>query len=258
MKKKTTGKRVPGTQGKILSEEAVDGTTHPKKQTQGDLAYHSIKDKILFCDLAPGEELSEAQLVSRFSMGKASVRSALTRLVQEGLVGVVPRSGYIITPLTIRDIHEVFEFRTILEVAAVRKAAGHVETDRIRHLDKVCRVGYDPDDRKSQKAYLQANQKIHMTMARASGNQRLAEGLERVLDEMYRMLYLGMCFSDKSDEWKHGHEDILSALVNGEADEAERITREQLESGLRLVLNAAMTSPDLAQVNIVPAASKNR
>ena len=141
MKKKTAGKRI--------SKKIADETTHPKKQTQGDLAYHSIKDKILFCDLAPGEELSEAQLVSRFNMGKASVRSALTRLVQEGLVRVVPRSGYIITPLTIRDIHEVFEFRTILEVAAVRKAAGHVETDRIRQLDKVCRVGYDPDDRKS-------------------------------------------------------------------------------------------------------------
>jgi len=260
MKKKATNKLISehNAENNISGEDVLGSITRSKLQTQGDLAYQSIKEKILFCDLAPGEEVSETQLVSLFSLGKASIRSALTRLVQEGLVRVVPRSGYIITPLTITDIHEVFEFRTILDVAAVRKAAGRVDADRIQHLDKVCKIGYDPNDRDSQKAYLRANQEIHMTIARASGNQHLAAGIERILDEMCRMLYLGMCFSDKSDEWKHGHEDILSALIKGDADQAERITREQLESGLRLVLNAAMTSPDLARTNIVPPFSNNK
>jgi DNA-binding GntR family transcriptional regulator len=246
------------TESRISAKNIKKTNTHPEFKTQSDQAYHSIKDKILFCDLFPGEEVSEAQMVSRFDLGKASVRSALTRLVQDGLVRVIPRSGYIITPLTIRDIHEAFEYRTILEVAAVRKAAGCIDADNIRHLDKVCMIGYDPDNRESQKAYLQANHKIHMTIAKASGNSRLAEGLERVLDEMCRMLYMGMCYSDKSDEWKHGHEDILSALVSGDAKEAVRITREQLESGLNLVLKAAMTSPDVSQVNIVPASREKK
>ncbi len=58
--------------------------------------------------------------------------------------------------------------------------------------------------------------------------------------------------SDKSDEWQHGHEDFLSALLKENTEEAERITCEQLESGKSLILNAAMTSSDLEEVNIVP------
>lgn len=219
---------------------------------QSDLAYERIKDSIIICELAPGEEVSEAQLSSRFGLGKAPIRNALARLAQEGLVRAFPRSGYVITPLTISDIKDVFELRILLEKTAARMAVGRVDAESIRHLDEICSIGYKPDDKESQKTFLRANHEIHMTIARASGNERLTRIIEHLLDEMTRMLYLGMSLSDKSDEWKHGHEDVLSALVRGDADEAERITGLHLESGKELVLRAVMGSPDLAGVNLVP------
>ena len=242
----------PAVYGPAALHNKTTDNGRPQPYRQSDLAYDLIKDSILFCDLAPGAEVSESQMASRFKLGKAPIRSALARLVQENLVRVVPRSGYSISPLTIKDIRDVFELRMMLEAGAARMAAGRVDADSIRRLDEICRVGYDPDDRDSQKAYLQANQRIHMTIARAAGNQRLAIVIGHLLDEMCRMLYLGMCLSNKSDEWKHGHEDVLSALVRGDGAEAERITLEHLESGRRLVLDAAISSPDLTRVNLVP------
>ena len=58
-----------------------------------DIAYRTIKDDIIACVLQPGEEISEAVLVSRYGMSKAPIRSALVRLRQEGLIISRGRQG---------------------------------------------------------------------------------------------------------------------------------------------------------------------
>jgi DNA-binding GntR family transcriptional regulator len=207
---------------------------------------------VLCGDLAPGEGVSEAQLSDRLDMGKAPVRNALARLLQESLVQVVPRSGYIVAPLTLKDVHEIIDFRMILETAISEKAVGRVDADSIRKLDKICQVGYTPGDRDSQKAFLKANQEIHMTIARATQNQRLVMTYERLLDDMFRMLFFGMRMRNKSDEWKHGHGDLLSALMTGDSEAAMKITRDHLISTKQSVIDAALESPSLTDINLTP------
>ena len=43
-------------------------------------------------------------------------------------------------PVTLKDIHDVFELRLMLEPSAARMAAGKVNTQRLRTLDEICRV----------------------------------------------------------------------------------------------------------------------
>ncbi|MBW2370028.1 MAG: GntR family transcriptional regulator, partial [Deltaproteobacteria bacterium] len=138
----------------------------PTTRRLNDVAYERIKEMILCGDLAPGESVSEAQLSDRLNMGKAPIRNALARLLQESLVQVVPRSGYMVAPLTLKDVNEIIEFRIILETAISQKALGRVDADIIRQLDKKWQVRYTPGDRGRQQGFLKANQEIHMTIAR--------------------------------------------------------------------------------------------
>ena len=89
-----------------------------------DEAYNVIKRAIVACELEPGSEVTEAQLCERFGAGKASVRAALVMLAGDGLVRPVARRGYVIAPVTLKDAHDVFDVRSILEPAGALAYAG--------------------------------------------------------------------------------------------------------------------------------------
>jgi DNA-binding GntR family transcriptional regulator len=223
-----------------------------KDRLLSEVAYEKVKEAIIVNDLAPGQEVSESQLAERFDMGKAPLRRALASLTQEGLVQPQSRRGYIIAPLTMKDIHDIWEIRFLLETEAARLAAGNVDEQYLKSLDHVCKKGYHHSDRTSQRAYLSANREFHLAICRSSGNVRLAKIVEQLIDHMSRMLFLGIVVSQSADEWEHGHTALVNALVKGDGDRAAAIMKEHLKSGREAVLNAVMNSPALMQVNLAP------
>ena len=207
-----------------------------------DRAYERIKHDIICCAIAPGAEISEAQLCLQYKLGKAPVRMALTRLAHEGLVRAVLRRGYLVMPVTLKDIQDVFELRLMLEPAAARMAAGRVDAQRLRTLDEVCRAGYQSGDVKSISRFLDANKAFHVAIAQATGNSRLADAIEKLLDEMTRLLHLGLGLRNRSQEMQHEHRTLMKALVRGDGGTAERICRDQIEAARNMVLSAILTS----------------
>ncbi len=205
-------------------------------------AYERIRHDIIVCALAPGTEISEAQLGAHYRLGKAPVRMALNRLAHDGLVRAIPRRGYRVTQVTLKDIHDVFELRLMLEPAAARMAAGKVDAQRLRALDEVCRAGYHPGDARSTSRFLEANKAFHVEIARAAGNARLAGAVEQLLDEMTRLLHLGLGLRNRSQEMQREHRALVKALTHGDGGTAERICREQIEAARGMVLSAILTS----------------
>ena len=207
-----------------------------------DRAYERVKHDIICCAIAPGAEISEAQLCAHYKLGKAPVRMALTRLAHEGLVRAVPRRGYLVMPVTLKDIQDVFELRLMLEPAAARMAAGRVDAQRLRTLDETCRAGYQSGDAKSISRFLEANKAFHVAIAQAAGNSRLADAIETLLDEMTRLLHLGLGLRNRSQELQQEHRALMKALVRGDGNTAERICRDQIEASRNMVLSAILTS----------------
>ena len=206
-------------------------------------AVQAIRRDILTARLAPGAALSESGLAAALSLGKAPVRAALARLADEGLVAAVPRRGWMVGLVTIRDIHEVFDLRLLLEPEAARRAAGRIDTGAMMRLDAVCAAGYQPDDGDSAAEFLAANRAFHVAVAELSGNARLARLLGRLLDESTRMLVLGLRRRDRTGEMAHEHQALIEAMALGRAEEAARIMHEQVDASRRMVL-AALTAPD--------------
>jgi DNA-binding GntR family transcriptional regulator len=207
-----------------------------------DRAYERIRHDIISCVLAPGAEISETQLCSQYRIGKAPVRMALNRLAHDGLVRAIPRRGYRVAPITVKDVHDVFELRLMLEPAAARMAAGKIGAQRMRVLDEVARSSYQPGDPGSTSRFLEASKAFHVAIARATGNARLAEAIERLLDDMTRLLHLGLGLRDRSQELSRAHRALVKALGRGDGDAAERICREQIETARNMVLSAILTS----------------
>src|SRR4051812_41585513 len=140
------------------------------------------------CAIEPGAEVSESQLALRYGLGKAAIRAALMRISQEGLAVALPRRGYQIAPVTIRDVREVFQLRALLEPHAVRLAVLKIDTARLRELDALCAAGYTPGDRVSEEAFLKANREFHTHLIAGCGNERLLRLLDDIIDQMERLL----------------------------------------------------------------------
>lgn len=210
-----------------------------------DQAATALRRDILTTRLLPGETVSEAATAQRLGLGKAPVRAALARLADEGLVVSVPRRGWVVSLVTIRDIHEVFDLRLMLEPEAARRAAGRVDGAGLGRLDAVCAAGYRPEDEESALAFLDANRAFHVAIADLSGNLRLARMIGRLLDESTRMLVLGLRRRDRTGEMAHEHAALVKALADGRGAEAAALMHDQVAASRDMVL-AALTAPDAA------------
>jgi DNA-binding GntR family transcriptional regulator len=215
-----------------------------------DRAYERIHRDIISCVIAPGSEISETQLCESYKLGKAGVRVALTKLCHDGLLRAIPRRGYRVMPVTLKDIHDVFELRLMLEPATARMAAGKVSMQQLKTCDDVCRAGYQPGDAKSTARFLEANKTFHTTIARATGNARLAAAVEHLHDEMTRLLHLGLSLRKGPLEMQHEHKNLVKALARGDGEGAERICREQIEASRNMVLSAILTSRSVMNLPI--------
>lgn len=216
-----------------------------------DEAFEAIKQDIILCRLAPGEEVSEAKLANAYSCGKAGIRKALTRLIQEGMVTAEGRRGHVIAPLSLADIKDVFRLREQIEPFAARLAAGRIDESAMRTLDEACRSGYTHGDRTSEIAFLDANRRFHLAIAEAAGSPRLYRWMEQLHNEATRILYLSLRLGGAGADWSHGHESLLEALVRPSPDDAERIARQLLENSEEDVLSAALNSPALLKIGLV-------
>lgn len=225
----------------------ADSSSAPKLASA---AYGVIKRQIVECLLPPGAEVTERELTERYKVGKAPLREALVALAHEGLVRPMPRRGYVITPVTIQDVQDIFELRLLLEPAAARRATGKVDRDVLTRMDELCRAGYSPGNRESETRFLQVNRLFHVTIAEASGNRRLAAVLAQLLEQMERLFHLGLQVRDRSVEMQHEHEALVDALARGDADTAERVTVAQIEAARRMVMDGILSAPWLKDLAI--------
>jgi DNA-binding GntR family transcriptional regulator len=210
------------------------------KASAKDEVYARIREQIISFGLKPGERWSEAQLAERFDVGLASIRSALPRLVQEGLLLNQRRRGHLVRPLTLKDMLQVYQMRALIEPEAAALAAGSVDVDRLAALD---------DDTPSPDR-LAANRAFHMAIAEASGNELMAAWVGQLQDLAIRFQYLLSRYQVSREEWGHSHDRIIDALRRGEADQAREAMGDHIARGRELSLAQWIEIPQLRELKI--------
>ncbi len=93
------------------------GRSHAGRQS--DEAVDLIGQAILRCELTPGALVSEAELAARFGLRRAATRVALERLSVIRMLRPVPRRGYVVKPITLRDVHDLFRLNFLCAPLAV-------------------------------------------------------------------------------------------------------------------------------------------
>jgi DNA-binding GntR family transcriptional regulator len=185
-------------------------------------------------------------------LGISPVREALQRLTQEGFVQAIPRFGYLISPVTIADVQEIFELRNILESAAVRLAAERGSNETIQQLAEEANFTYIYHDWETYTAFLNLNDDFHRSIATISGNHRLEDAISKVMGELMRVFHLGLDLRDSGEEMREEHLELVNALTNRDADQAEMIIQKQIYRSQERIIEALTQRFRTTRDGIVP------
>lgn len=199
-------------------------------------AYATLKKDILTCVLDPGSQIAQSQLVERYDFGVTPVREALKKLEQEGYVQSIPRYGYIVAPITIKDVEELYDLRLILEKSTVRLAAQRASDEQLAQLREHASFTYRYKDSESYQRFLEMNIAFHVSVALAAGNRKLADTLARLLDEMTRIFHLGLDLRDSAEEMRHEHLALVEAIADHDVERAEQLIEDQILLSRRRVV----------------------
>jgi DNA-binding GntR family transcriptional regulator len=93
----------------------------PKSTFREHIA-EQLRAAILSGDLAPGSQVVETALAQQFSVSRGPLREAMRQLVDEGLLIAVPYTGTHVTSLSLKDVHEIYSMRVMLERFAFEQA----------------------------------------------------------------------------------------------------------------------------------------
>jgi DNA-binding GntR family transcriptional regulator len=243
--------RGPYAGGEIMTNAiARDTTIEPSPESSSELAYRLIKRAVIRCDLEPGQQVSEEQLAERFQLGRAAVRPALKRLYQENLVQTITRNRYVVSSITLKDAHDNYDLRLLLEPVAASRAAKKITPAQLLRLRDLCEAHYEPGDRESAEVFLAANTEFHVTIAEASGNSALAMVIAGVLDRTERLNHLSHMLLDRNYDARTEHHALTDALEQGDSVTAERVMADQIRSARAFVIEALTSSPSIQSVNV--------
>lgn len=195
--------------------------------------FRALRQDILSCKLAPGEELREAELAERFEVSKSPVRDALSRLVHEGLVVVMPRQGYRVATISVKDVRDMLEYRAVLEGACARVVAETATDDDLATLDRFRKF----ERAKYKDGFTSYNRDFHCAVIRLCGNARLARAAEGLIDQMDRVTTMSVNALPKHDPARviAQHVEIIEALQRRDARRASALmSRHVLEARKRV------------------------
>jgi DNA-binding GntR family transcriptional regulator len=188
--------------------------TKAHKLGEVERAYRILRDWLITAKLAPGEFLSEADLAERCGTSRTPVREACTRLMQDKWLSRIPRKGFLVTPISVRDIIDMYQYRKLLECFAAEKAAQAANSEQISELRSLVASENNPAAELAE--ILRANEAFHRRLSELAGNQRVVSQLSLTLAYVTR---LDTLCTQTVPGWI-GHTEILRAIEMHQPAEA--------------------------------------
>ena len=223
-----------------LSYKAID---KPKSAATGSenlsaRVYQEIKGLILCNEIMPGQKLHHQELSDRLGVSRTPVREALTRLVQEGYVRLLPNRGFICKEIGMQEAEELYDLREALEAFAVEKAVQNLTPEALKVLRGKVEL-YSRDTRKRfTKERLLYDQEIHLEIAEIAGNETLKRTLQQVFDRIILKRKTEALYDEaRGIIADQEHQRLLEAIEQRNAAGAITIIRSHIREGKMNVLS---------------------
>lgn len=210
----------------------------PVRSFLKEQAYERIKQRLLNNDYPPGSFLSERQLAVNLGMSKTPVKGALERLEAEGFINVSPQQGIVVRELSIHEISDQYEIRTVLESYTLHALAGKLTPVQIATVQANLQAQAQIQASGDIAQGVELDAAFHTQFVEFLGNGeilrvivQLREKIQRVVTQVFRLCpaRLGTSYDE--------HAAIAAAVIDGDGARAAALLVEHLELGKRLIFS---------------------
>lgn len=104
-------------------------TEHVTHKSRTARSYDELRDAIVEARFAPGEKLRIDHVSRDFNVSSGAVREALSRLTAEGLVTAEPQKGFVVTPISRRDLLDLTGVRVEVESQCLAQSIKNGDLD---------------------------------------------------------------------------------------------------------------------------------
>lgn len=207
-----------------------------KYRTKKETIYDEVKKRIYEGEYEFGEKLVISRLANEFESSEIPVREALNQLNTEGLIDFRPHVGAIVTPLSKKDVEDIFEIRVVLEALATKLAAKNLDEKDLEYLKSIIEESQNAFNKRDYKKISKLNYDFHMSIYKKSGNKILVNTINDLWMNSGRYPNLFEKNDDHIKESLREHVDIYKALSEKDAELAEEITKQHKLRAAREIL----------------------
>ena len=179
---------------------------------KGNAVYHAVKRAILLRDHVPDEVLVEQSIARRMGCSQGTVREALMRLSEDGLVERRGYKGTIVSNASLAEVAQMVRIRIDLERMGLRQAAAKfmpADADRLWAILREMDTALNVED-----AYRRSelDRHFHLTILNLSGLVTLEPILQRCILFMHRFTFGNADDDGPRLRPSQEHADVMKAL----------------------------------------------
>ena len=228
--------RIQALQRKTVSAERGPRRAAP---SLGEIAYASIKERILALDLRPGQFVNEAALCAHLGLGRMPVHQAVHRLMAEGLLDVIPRKGIIIGRGSLDEVLDLLEARGAVEPNIAALAAGRATPEQVRAMKRLLEQSGKVIDQRVRGQFMAFDRAFHHAVAEAAGNRILVDAQRPLHERSILIWHLRIWQADGLALTQREHQAVLDAIAARDARGARAAMQAHLELLRKRILDGS-------------------
>ena len=198
-----------------------------------------LRESIISNKFRPGEHLVERDIATIYGVSRTLVRDAFKQLANDGLVRSVPNKGVFITSLSIEEIYEIYETRSILEAYASRLAINRLTAEQMQRIEFLVKTAAECV---SQNDFYEAHRydhELHSILIESCGNQHICQMTKKLWMYVLRLRWKAFRLPGRSPQTVVEHKNILGALRAKDGDKMEKLIRHHVLIARDVLLDAA-------------------
>ncbi|MCI7244491.1 MAG: GntR family transcriptional regulator [Lachnobacterium sp.] len=184
--------------------------------------FHTIREDILNGKYQANEELKEKSIGEEMGVSRTPVREALRQLELEGLVHIIPNKGAFVENVTLKDIKDIYEIRSLLEGLCARWAANNITKEQLEELEETVFLSDFHFSKENWDQMVELDNRFHEIVYEACGSKELTRVLRDYHHYLQRIRKITLEQKTRARASMDEHCKIAEALKARDAAEAER------------------------------------
>lgn len=218
--------------------------------------YTLLRAAIMSGEIAPDSRINIEAISRTFGVSQTPVREALQRLEGDNLINYAPGRGYSTTALLdLQGLHDLFEFRLLVEPWAARAVAvdrlSNPGTQLLHEVEKFADTAAEDQDLRQDMVAHDA--RFHELILTATGNPVIGQAYEQTHCHLhiFRLYPRDLYRADTIDE----HRRIATAVANADPELAEQAMSDHIKNSFgrfSVAFDVSAGSPTLVHTKRPP------